>query len=64
MNKQLTRPQSDRMFLGVCAGVANYFDVDPTLVRLLFVVSFLGLAGVPATLIYIVLALVMRSEDF
>lgn len=63
MNKQLTRPQSDRMFLGVAAGIANYFDVDPTLVRLLFAIAFFAGFGSPL-LVYLILALVMRSEEF
>jgi len=39
-NKRLYRSTDDRMIAGVCAGVADYFDVDPTLIRLLFVFGF------------------------
>ena len=38
--KRLYRSVDDRMISGVCAGVADYFDIDPTLVRLLFVLGF------------------------
>ncbi len=38
--KRLYRSVDDRMFAGVCAGIAEYFDVDPTLIRLLFVFGF------------------------
>ena len=38
--KRLYRSVEDRMIAGVCAGVADYFDIDPTLVRLLFVLGF------------------------
>ena len=38
--KRLFRSVDDRMIAGVCAGVADYFDIDPTLVRLLFVLGF------------------------
>jgi phage shock protein PspC (stress-responsive transcriptional regulator) len=38
--KRLYRSVDDRMIAGVCGGVADYFDVDPTLVRLLFVFGF------------------------
>lgn len=62
MDKQLTRPQSDRMFLGVASGLANYFNIDPTIVRLLFAVSFFAGFGSPL-LVYFILALVMRSDD-
>ena len=39
-NKKLYRSVEDRQIAGVCAGVADYFDIDPTLVRLLFVLGF------------------------
>ena len=55
--KRLTRPTEDRMIAGVCAGLANYFNMDPTIVRLLFVIF--GLMGGSAVLIYLVLWIVM-----
>ncbi|MBN1484706.1 MAG: PspC domain-containing protein [Chloroflexia bacterium] len=45
------------MIAGVCAGLAEYFAIDPTLVRLIFVI--LALMGGPGILIYIVLWIVM-----
>ncbi len=33
MDKKLTRSSNDKKLFGVCAGVAEYFDVDPTLIR-------------------------------
>ena len=59
--KRLTRPTGDRVFLGVCSGIAEYFGVDPTIVRLLFVLAIF--AGGSAVLAYIVLAIVMPSAD-
>ncbi|MFC1941203.1 PspC domain-containing protein [Chloroflexota bacterium] len=38
MGKRLYRSRSDRMIWGVCGGLAKYFDVDPTLVRIIAVV--------------------------
>lgn len=38
--KRLYRSVDDRMIAGVCGGIADYFDVDPTLIRLLFVFGF------------------------
>lgn len=35
--KRLYRSQTDRMFAGVCGGLGDYFDIDATLIRLLFV---------------------------
>lgn len=39
-HKKLYRSVDDRMIAGICAGIAEYFDVDPTLIRLLFVFGF------------------------
>jgi phage shock protein C len=58
--KRLTRSRSDRMIAGVCGGLAEYFGIDPALVRILFVV--LAIAGGHGVLIYLILWLVMRSE--
>ena len=38
--KTLTRSKSNRMIAGVCAGLADYLNIDPTVVRLLFVLGF------------------------
>ena len=41
--KKLYRSESNRMLCGVCAGIAEYFDLDPTLIRLAWaLVCFLG----------------------
>ena len=52
MNKKLYRSRKDYMIAGVCGGIAEYFDIDSTLVRLLTVlVVLLGGAGVVAYII-------------
>ncbi|MEX1280390.1 MAG: PspC domain-containing protein [Acidimicrobiia bacterium] len=56
----LVRPKEGRVIAGVCAGVADRFGWDRSLVRLLFVLSFL-LPG-PQILIYLVLWLLMPEE--
>ena len=58
--KKLTRSTTDTMIAGVCAGLANYFGLDPVLMRILFVV--LALAGGPGILIYIILWIVMPED--
>lgn len=55
--KQLMRSIDNRMIAGVCAGLGDYFNIDPTLVRLIFVA--LALAGGPGVLLYIILWVVM-----
>lgn len=60
--KRLMRSKSDRKFLGVCAGLGQYFGIDPLLVRLLFAVATIGGLG-SAIPIYIILAFVMPEGD-
>ncbi len=52
--------KGEKKIFGVCSGLANYFDIDPTIMRLLFVVAFLGF-GV-GLLAYIVMALIMPEK--
>ncbi|WP_416902413.1 PspC domain-containing protein [Micromonospora echinospora] len=59
--KQLRRPTTDRMVAGVASGLGRYFDVDPTLVRVVFAVSTLFTAGV-ALLAYPVMWFLMPEE--
>ena len=57
--KRLTRSDSEKMIAGVCAGIADYFDLDPTLVRIGYVLLSLFSAGFPGIIVYIILAAVM-----
>jgi phage shock protein PspC (stress-responsive transcriptional regulator) len=50
---------SDRKVFGVCGGLGNYFDIDPTVIRLAFVISVLVFGT--GLLLYIILAIVMPS---
>jgi len=60
MNKKLYRSSKDRMLGGVAAGLAEYFNIDSTLIRVLFVVTlFLGGTGILA---YIILWIVVPEE--
>ncbi len=59
--KRLFRSHSDYMIGGVCGGLAKYFAIDPTLVRLIFVL--LTVAGGSGVLIYFILWIVMPRED-
>jgi phage shock protein PspC (stress-responsive transcriptional regulator) len=60
-NKQLVRKQDDRMFLGVASGIADYLNIDPVIVRLIFVLLTLSQAW--GLIIYIILAIVMPEEE-
>lgn len=59
MDTRLVRSASDRMLGGVCGGLARYFGIDATIVRLVFVLAVLsGLSP----LIYIILWVVIPQE--
>ncbi|MBQ3671084.1 MAG: PspC domain-containing protein [Treponema sp.] len=58
MAKQF-RKSTDRKLCGVCGGIAEYLDIDPTIVRILWVV--LVLFGGTGILLYIILALLMPN---
>jgi len=57
--KRLTRSR-DKMLAGVCAGLGNYFDIDPTIVRLAFVIF--GFAGGAAVLVYLIMWIIVPEE--
>lgn len=63
MNKRLTRSVNDRIFAGVCGGLAEYFDFDPVLVRIAyaFLTLFTAFSGL---IFYIVLWIVMPEKKF
>ena len=59
--KQLTRSITNRMIAGVCAGLGDYLGIDPTVVRLLFVLGFF-MAGPGVLLAYLIMAIVTPEE--
>jgi len=59
MTKRLVKG-TDRKLFGVCSGLANYFELDPTIVRVGFLALFFGFGT--GLLLYIILAVVMPSE--
>lgn len=60
--KRLMRPRSNRKIAGVCAGLAEYFDLDVTLVRVLWLVVTIFSAVVFGIVGYIVAWIVMPEE--
>ena len=59
--KTLTRSVTNRLVAGVCAGLGEYLNMDPTVVRLLFVLGFF-LAGPGIALAYLIMAIVTPEE--
>ena len=61
MEKRLYRSRDERLLWGVCGGLGNYSGLDPTVVRVIWVVA-LVFAVFPAVLAYIILAIVVPLE--
>lgn len=57
--KRLYRSTHDKMLAGVCAGLAEYWDVDPSLIRLAVVFIAIITAVIPALLVYILAAIII-----
>jgi len=61
MEKKLYRSRTNRMIWGVCGGLAKYFNIDPTIVRIVAVATlFIGSLGF---WVYIIMALIVPLED-
>ena len=61
--RRFTRSRQDRIFAGVCGGLARYFGLDPTLVRVLFAIGALFTGIVPFIVVYLVLAIVAPEDE-
>lgn len=62
MYKKLTK-SSDKMVAGVCAGIADFFEVDPTLVRTGYCLLTFFSWSFPDILLYIILWIIMPNSD-
>ena len=65
MAKRLTRDVRNKKIAGVCAGIANYFDIDPTIVRLIWGVAFFvyGIGLIPYLILWFVLPIYDGDGD-
>ncbi len=61
-DKKLVR-SNNKIIAGVCGGIAEYFDVDPTLVRVVYAALTLFTAGFPGVLLYIIMMLLMPQPE-
>ena len=61
MAKKLYRSRTDRKIWGICGGIAEYFDIDPTIVRVIAVISFF--AGSAGFWIYVVMRLIVPEKE-
>jgi phage shock protein C len=59
--KKLVRSSTDKYIMGVCGGVAEYFEIDPTVVRLIWAGASL-ISGGAGIILYIIASVLMPSD--
>lgn len=60
MSEKKLRRSNNKMIAGVCAGIAEYFEIDPTIIRVIWAIA--ALIGGTGILAYLVSALIMPKE--
>lgn len=61
MTKRLYRSSTDSKIAGVCGGIAEYFNIDPTIIRVIFVLLLLP-GGLPGFIPYVILWIVVPKN--
>jgi phage shock protein C len=63
--RRLKRSNKECLIAGVCGGIAEYFNMDPTIVRIVYILVSILSAAFPGILVYIILWVVIpRSEIY
>ena len=60
--KKLYRSETDKKIAGICGGLGEYFDVDPTVWRVIFIILLLP-GGIPGLIPYLILWLIVPTES-
>lgn len=63
MKKKMTKSQSNKMLTGTLAGIAEYFGIDPTIVRVAFVFISVILVGAPIFLYLLLMLLIPKASS-
>lgn len=63
MAKKLYRSNEAKMLAGVLGGIAEYFKIDATIVRLVYVILWIFTAAFPMTILYIAAAMIIPESD-
>jgi phage shock protein C len=63
MEKKLSRSQARKMLGGVCGGLGDYFEIDVTLIRLIFVAISLVTAIIPMVIFYLIAWIIIPVEE-
>ncbi|MCT8140189.1 PspC domain-containing protein [Anaerobacillus sp. CMMVII] len=61
--KRLVRTQHDRKLTGVCGGLGQYFNIDPTIVRILFLILIIPTAFFTMPIAYLVATMLIPNEQ-
>lgn len=61
MSKKLTK-SSNKILCGICGGLAEYFNLDPTIMRIIYVLISILLGGLGGLIIYVILYLIMPKN--
>ena len=64
MSKQLTRLPNDKIIFGICSGLAQYFGMDKTVVRIIVVLLLLFTGFFPVGLLYIIAYFIMPVDPY
>ena len=62
MAKKLYRSKKDRVIAGICGGIGNHSGMDPTIIRLLFVLGAIVIGVVPGILAYLIAWIIIPEE--
>ena len=60
--KRLYKSSTNRVLCGICGGIGEYFNIDPTIIRLIFVLFVFGVGS--GLLAYIVAAIIMPEQKY
>ena len=62
MEKKLRR-SNNKMIAGICSGIADYLAIDPTIVRIVYVLLSLSTVAFPGIILYIIFLLIMPQPE-
>lgn len=62
--RQLRRSVQNRMIGGICGGIAEYFNLDPTVVRVVYVLLSILSVAFPGIVVYLILWMLIPERDY
>lgn len=62
-NKRLYRSEKNSVFAGICGGLGDYFDIDPVLLRVLWLLVVVFTGFVPGLIVYVIAIYIIPKEN-